>query len=338
MPAWAGTQRKRIWNMRGCFDHYTGGTYDHIRMDCLFIIYALFASVWPDEVAGEAMGAVAPDREGMDRASQLRAVENRHRLMEFQQKNNVWYRIEEVLRYSGLRRRMPHFTAEKWVAGNVLLIAAVFGGTQVLGCKMITSLLYLMITMAVEMILLNTFRFLEYRSVNDNILKCLNFLGNYSLTAGEITGVLGQVSKYMEEPLKGVMEECAYEAQMTGNSSTALLAMAEKVEHPKFKELARNLEISIRYMADLTTLVDSSRRSVREYLRTEEERKGMLREAAINMGLLAAMSVFALMTVDRLIDVSVWKIVTDTLPGHLALGIYGIIFGLFLRKVYGFRR
>ena len=258
-------------------------------------------------------------REGMDRASQLRAVENRHRLMEFQQKNNVWYRIEEVLRYSGLRRRMPHFTAEKWVAGNVLLIAAVFGGTQVLGCKMITSLLYLMITMAVEMILLNTFRFLEYRSVNDNILKCLNFLGNYSLTAGEITGVLGQVSKYMEEPLKGVMEECAYEAQMTGNSSTALLAMAEKVEHPKFKELAR-------------------RRSVREYLRTEEERKGMLREAAINMGLLAAMSVFALMTVDRLIDVSVWKIVTDTLPGHLALGIYGIIFGLFLRKVYGFRR
>ena len=40
----------------------------------------------------------------------------------------------------------------------------------------------------------------------------------------------------------------------------------------------------------------------------------------------------------RLIDVSVWKIVTDTLPGHLALGIYGIIFGLFLRKVYGFRR
>lgn len=52
-------------------------------------------------------------REGMDRASQLRAVENRHRLMEFQQKNNVWYRIEEVLRYSGLRRRMAPFYSRK---------------------------------------------------------------------------------------------------------------------------------------------------------------------------------------------------------------------------------
>ena len=70
----------------------------------------------------------------------------------------------------------------------------------------------------------------------------------------------------------------------------------------------------------------------------EEERKGMLREAGINMALLLGMSVFALLTVDRLIDVSVWKIVSGTLPGHLAAGIYGLIFFLFLRKLYGFRR
>ena len=132
--------------------------------------------------------------------------------------------------------------------------------------------------------------------------------------------VLGQVSRYVEEPLKGALEECAYEAQTTGDSSLALLSMAERIEHPKIKELARNLEISIRYMADLTTLVDSSRRSAREYLRMEEERKGMLREAGINMALLLGMSVFALLTVDRLIDVSVWKIVSGTLPGHLAVG------------------
>ena len=133
---------------------------------------------------------------------------------------------------------------------------------------------------------------------NENLLKCLNFLGNYSLTAGEITMILGQVSRYVEEPLKGALEECAYEAQTTGDSSLALLSMAERIEHPKIKELARNLEISIRYMADLTTLVDSSRRSAREYLRMEEERKGMLREAGINMALLLGMSVFALLTVD----------------------------------------
>ena len=182
-----------------------------------------------------------------------------------------------------------------------------------------------------EYLVLSTLRAEELRVTNENLLKCLNFLGNYSLTAGEITMVLGQVSRYVEEPLKGALEECAYEAQTTGDSSLALLSMAERIEHPKIKELARNLEISIRYMADLTTLVDSSRRSAREYLRMEEERKGMLREAGINMA-------FALLTVDRLIDVSVWKIVSGTLPGHLAVGIYGLILFLFLRKLYGFRR
>ena len=189
---------------------------------------------------------------------------------------------------------------------------------------------------ALEYLILSTLRAGELRSVNENLLKCLNFLGNYSLTAGEITMVLGQVSRYMEEPLKGALEECAYEAQTTGDSSLALLSMAERIEHPKIKELARNLEISLRYMADLTALVDGSRRSAREYLRMEEERKGMLREAGINMGLLMAMSVFALLTVDRLIDVPVWKILSGTLPGHLAIGVYGLILFLFLRKLYGF--
>ena len=138
--------------------------------------------------------------------------------------------------------------------------------------------------------------------------------------------------------MKGALEECAYEAQTTGDSSLALLSLAERIEHPKVKQLARNLEISIRYMADLTTLVDSSRRSAREYLRMEEERKGMLREAGINMALLMAMSLFALLTVDRLIEASVWKTLYGTLPGHIAIGIYAGILFLFLRKLYGFHR
>ena len=61
MPAWAGTQRKRIWNMRGCFDHYTGGTYDHIRMDLLFNIYGFSASVWKDTVGGDSKKPAVPD-------------------------------------------------------------------------------------------------------------------------------------------------------------------------------------------------------------------------------------------------------------------------------------
>ena len=277
-------------------------------------------------------------KEGMDRSARLRALENRHKLQELQRKNTWICRVEEFLCYCGVRRRIPGCTAEKWIAGNLLAMAGIFCLLQGIGGKFGIAVGGTVLCGAAEYLILNTMRAGELRAVNENLLKCLNFLGNYSLTAGEITMVLGQVSRYVEEPLKGALEECAYEAQTTGDSSLALLSMAERIEHPKVKELARNLEVSIRYMADLTTLVDSSRRSAREYLRMEEERKGMLREAGINMGLLMAMSLFALLTVDRLIDVSVWQILSGTLPGHLALGIYGLIVFLFLRKLYGFHR
>ena len=277
-------------------------------------------------------------KEGMDQSARLRALENRHRLQELQRKNTGIYRLEEFLCYCGVRRRFPGCTVEKWIVGNLLVLTGIFCLLQGSSGKFLTAVAGTAVCAAAEYLFLSTLRAGELRSVNDNLLKCLNFLGNYSLTAGEITGVLGQVSRYVEEPLKGALEECAYEAQTTGDSSLALLSMAERIEHPKVKELARNLEVSIRYMADLTTLVDNSRRSAREYLRMEEERKGMLREAGINMGLLMAMSVFALLTVDRLLDVSIWKIVFGSLPGHIATGIYGIILFLFVRRIYGFRR
>ncbi len=277
-------------------------------------------------------------REGMDQSARLRALEKRHRLQELQRKNTLIYRVEEFLCYCGIRRRFPGYTAEKWIAGNLLGMMLVFCLLQGITGRFTVAALGTGLLCGAEYLILSTLRAGELRSVNDNLLKCLNFLGNYSLTAGEITMVLGQVSKYVEEPLKGALEECAYEAQTTGDSSLALLSLAERIEHPKVKQLARNLEVSIRYMADLTMLVDSSRRSAREYLRMEEERKGMLREAGINMGLLMAMSLFALLTVDRLVDISVRDILYGTLPGHIAIGIYvGIIF-LFLRKLYGFHR
>ena len=277
-------------------------------------------------------------KEGMDQSARLRALEKHRRLQELQHKNTFIYRIEEFLCYCGLRRRFSQYTAEKWIVGNLLGMLLIFCLLQGITGRFVIGVLGTGVCCGAEYLILSTMRAGELKSVNDNLLKCLNFLGNYSLTAGEITMVLGQVSKYVEEPLKGALEECAYEAQTTGDSSLALLSLAERIEHPKVKQLARNLEISIRYMADLTTLVDSSRRSAREYLRMEEERKGMLREAGINMALLMAMSLFALLTVDRLIEVSVWKTLYGTLPGHIAIGIYAGILFLFLRKLYGFHR
>jgi hypothetical protein len=94
------------------------------------------------------------------------------------------------------------------------------------------------------------------------------------------------------------------------------------------------MEINIRYCGDFTALVSGSRRGMRDYLKTAQERKSMLREAAINMLLLIAMSVFSLFIVDGLIDESIWNILVYSAPGRLALFTTVVILLLFAGQIY----
>ncbi len=264
----------------------------------------------------------------LDLAARKRGLENRRQLLELQKRHTFWFRIERMLYYTGIRRRFPNMSAEAWVFGNLAAAGILaFVALAFLGIR--ASVLWVAAFFAAEAIWVRLRRTENLRRANDDLMKLLDFLGNYSITAAEVTGVFDQVSRYMEEPIKTALEECYLEAQTTGDAGLALLAMAEKVEHPKFQELARNMEISIRYCADFTALVNSSRRSVREHLRITQERKGMLREAVVNMGLLLAMSLAVLLTVGRLIGLSFAELVWGTIVGKAGLGALGVIFLLF---------
>lgn len=293
--------------------------------------FLLFGRVRWLEVIGQLFRQT---REGVDEAARKRLLASRRNLLTMQREHNLWYSMEQELHYSGWKRRFPFLTAERWLLGNVVLMAVCFLAGLLLSGSVIWACVTVVAVSACEAVLLWICKIREIRSVNENLLKFLNFLGNYSITAGEVTGIFHQVSRYVDEPMKSALAECCYEAQTTGDVEQALLSMAEKLEHPKFKELARNMEVSIRYCADFSMLVDGSRRSVREYLRLGEERKGMLREAVINMGLLLALSLFALFTVDSLIAASIWDIVWYTLPGRAALLVLLVVLCLLARQLY----
>lgn len=270
---------------------------------------------------------------GMEAAARQRCLANRQKLLQMQKEHSGWLLLEQALNYSGLVIQFPSLSSEVWIAGNIVLGAGSFLGSLLFLKSIAAAGAVLAILFLAEVLIFRICRARTMRAVNDNLLKLLDFLGNYSITAGEVTGVFNQISKYMDEPLKSVLDECYYEAQTTGDANLALLSMAEKIEHPKFKELARNLEISIRYCADFTALVNSSRKNMREYLRSIEMRKSMLREGLLNMLLLFALSVFVLFTVDRLIVTSIWQILRETLPGRVGMGILIIIFLLFFNKM-----
>lgn len=263
-------------------------------------------------------------KEGMDEAARRRLLDNRKQLLTLQKRNTVWYRLEQELNYSGLKRRIPFLTAEIWLVGNILFLTVASMGL-LMGFGWKTMLVGVMGLVAAEYLFFYVCKSRAFRSVNSNLIKFLDFLGNYSVTSGDITGVFAQISRYVDDPLRTVLEECSYEAKTTGDAGLALLTMGEKIEHPKFKELVRNMEISMRYSADFSLLVHNSRRMMREYLRFDRERKGMMREAVINMTLLLGMSAFTLVIVNGLLETSVWVLLGQTIPGRIALVVVGVI-------------
>ena len=242
--------------------------------------------------------ALGKTRSGMNAASRQRSLADRQNLLNMQEKYSRWYSMEQQLQYCGVKDRFPGITAEWWLLGHLAAASILFMTVSVFG-GVWTAAVTLLVCAGAERLFLRRLRKNNFRRTEENLTKLLNFLDNYSVASGEITGIFEQISRYMEEPVKSALDVCCYEAATTGDVGMALLAMAERIEHPKFKELARNMEVSVRYCADFSVLVNSSRRSLREYLRVAQERRGMLREAAINLTLLAGMSVVVLLVVGR---------------------------------------
>ncbi len=270
--------------------------------------------------------------EELNAAARQRNLADRQNLLKLQETHSFWYRLEQQLTYSGLRRRFPNLSAEWWLTGNLLLGLLCFLGASVPG-GLLFGLALTAAVFAVEWMILSLLRKRNLKRTEEDLTKLLDFLGNYSVSAGEITGIFDQIARYMEEPIKGALTACYYEATTTGDSSTALMTMAEQVEHPKFKELVRNMEISIRYCADFSILVNSSRRSLRDYLHTVQERSGMVREAYVNLFLLAAMSFIVLLSVGNLTGTEMVPLLTQTWPGRIGLGLLIFIFLMFQGKV-----
>lgn len=271
--------------------------------------------------------------DSLEAAASRRVRDNRNSLQLFHSKKGFWQRMEQRLLYSGIGSRFPFLTAEIWVVANLAAGAGAYFLALLAGAAWPVALmaaggLWLLVWLAV-----NWGMERNYNATDENLLKLLDFLGNYSITSGEITAVLSQVSPYVGEPLRGVLDACYYEAQTSGDTSIALLAMAEKIQHPKFRELARNLEISLRYAADLTVLVSQSRRSLREYTRMRQERKALAREAWINMLILGAMTAVILKALESLVGIPLGEILLHTLPGMAALTVIAVILLLFYRQV-----
>ena len=248
-------------------------------------------------------------------------------------KSTLTEKMDMLLLHSGLYRKIPLLTTENWILLQIVFVGAVILVLSLFGLSVWVGLIAILLFVIIQYVIVSILIAANYRAVDEDLLKFLDFLGNYSVTSGEITSILYQVSEYMDEPLKSVLEECCYEAQTLGDPGGALLGMIGKIPHPKFGEVVRNIEVTMRYSADFSILVNQSRRAVRENMRMRQERKSLAREAWINMIILGVMAVVIFMAVESLTGIAIENVLFYSWIGRACLIAIGVIMLLFYRQV-----
>lgn len=271
-------------------------------------------------------------RQNLEETQDRRHKDRRRSILLQLDRNGVVAAIEKRIQYSGLINWFPLLNPYVYFGGKVVIASGIYFIGALLQYPVFLRALLVAGGLFVLYLLENIMIARNYNRTEDSLIKLLDCLGSYSVTTSEITWILSQVCEYMEEPVKGVLEECCLEAQVTGDYSMALLYTAEKLQHPKFRELLRNLEISLRYCADLTVMVAQSKRSITEYMRMRQERKALVREAWVNILILGAMALIILKAVGVLLSVPMTQMLFHTWPGIVCvIVIVGILLMFYMQ-------
>lgn len=235
--------------------------------------------------------------------------------------------------YSGLNRKFQGITFELWSLLIILLAAVIYFVAYIIIDNMLLSLLMLIIYVSLVVFLQKILALKNYKSVDNNLIKFLNLLENFSVTNIEITHIFHKISRYLADPLKTVLEECYYEAQTSGNVTSALYAMADKIEHPKFREIISNIEICVNYSANYTETINMSRKIILNEQRERRERKSLAATSTLDMILITGLLVVALGIVDSLVQASIWNIMFETSIGKMCVMFIISIFIFFWYKM-----
>lgn len=258
-------------------------------------------------------------KDNLEKSSLENAIADRHG-----EKAGFFWRMirkpRQLFLYSGLSRIFPKLTFETFtslaVTGGCTLFFIGDVMTKDLFVASVSTGIYTVALLAVQYAL----SYSNYKTTDSHLISFLNQLSNFSqFGTAEVTDVFLQVAKYMPNPMRQVLEECYAEAQISGNTVAALEACADKLEHPKFKEIIKNIEACLKYTADYKIVVDSMRSGILDERRSAQERKSMASSSAVQMAIVTVMGIIIMVIAQNGLGMDIVSVVTGSAVGRFTL-------------------
>lgn len=223
----------------------------------------------------------------MSESEKLRADEERRQrdLHGAGMKLDFLGRLDERLAYSGIKDKFRWMTTELYLI--FLIITVVVVSTIVVLFK---GLLWgaasaLILTLSIDL-LLQLMVARRNASTESIMLSFMNIIDNFSRTSDDIISILEKSSRYVDAPLGPQIYDAVVEAKNSGDTLQAMQSLQDKVKNKHFKVLMRNLEISSRYEANYSDIVEDCRDIFHEYIQSEKEKRNIRINGLLEIGVM----------------------------------------------------
>lgn len=222
-------------------------------------------------------------------------------------KTSVGYYASTVV-LSFILMILSFFIFKKPVVSMLICIATAFGGFM---------FLYIL-------------RFMNNKSVENDLTPFLNMLGNYSTGNSEVMSIFLQIAPKVGNPLRDCLFECVNESQnIETGSIKALMNLENKIESDNFKEIIENIIVSIRYSSGFSAMCTNERKVLNISLAGKKKLQECVIENSITMVLCVGLMLVMFGVLGKLLNMNIFIEITTTVIGNIVLGIVGTCIAIF---------
>lgn len=244
-------------------------------------------------------------------------------------KTNPLTAFQNKFVYSRISDRFDLLSAQLYIFCTIVFSAIAFLVSLAVSHNLIPAAIIAACVMLGMVSIVYILADINYKRTDNELLEFLNLLGNYSLINGEITKVLQLVGRSMHDPIRSCINEFSIEAQQ-GDVMTALRNMRQKIEHPKFKEIIRGIEVSLRYSTNYADVITSNRKLIKDFMIAKQERKAIAHQGNIQVFLLICCLVIMFFALGTLLKENIWIILFEQTIGHFCLCAIALVLILYL--------
>lgn len=245
-------------------------------------------------------------KENMDKIYTKLAQKNGDRLSEIEEErrkygtisgknastmNKVLNKIDDLIIYSGWYLRYKWLNTSTYIALAIVVASVTLLAVYAISGNLVLAIFLAFITLILPIIRMASLADKAYRTVEEQMLSCVNYVANNAAGSNNIVAVLTDVAPYMVDPLRTVMYRAISSAALSGDNSDCVRQLCREIEYPAFTRYMRSLEIAAANNSDFRTVSRNFADQMEMALKNSKRQKAIFSNGRANILTLIAVSI-----------------------------------------------